>query len=382
MPKTAYSTQFRREVDVVQLLALVNGIQPDQLDPRAEVPAEIKALVRSDVACSSCGVAGAQIVRPATGTKGQTLRQAHFRFASETGADMHHPFCEFSGEDSLVKRRNDHLIDFGAAKTSETEQIRLLVCKGITRKDFDQSTIRAMRQWFFDLKVSHRFEVTATPAIFDWMLALARYSFVSFPWDFSPEYGDLPDYEWREAAKGIFAAENKDLLTAIRGLHPLVVRRGKALAAQHFGQEEFKPAVLEPYYVAALNLATFLSVNGGIPWGKIKPMAYRWQGASGPLLALSALLLFASDWNEAAAIRMFVAILASPTPPDLTLGNVIGLNPFHDYPAWKAVQLASSIPADRPGGFDFFAELRAIELKLREVHRAWRQSGLGPSVPG
>ena len=377
MPKTAYSTSFAREVDAIQLLALVNGLQPDQLDPKAEIPADVRAFARGDVVCSSCGVAGAQIVRPATGAKGQTLRQAHFRFATDSGEDMHHPFCEFSGEDSPVKKRSEALVDFGTAKTPETEQIRLLVCKGIARKDFDQSTIRAMRQWFFDLKVAHRFLVTATPAVFDWLLTLVRTSFGFFPWDFAPEYGDLPGYDWREAAKRAFATENKDLLVAIRDLHQPALRRGKALAALHLGDDAFDPTVLEPHYAAALDLATFLSVNGGIPWGKVKPIAYRWQGAPGPLLALSALLLFVSNWDKAEAIRLFSAISTSPTPSDLTLGNVIGLNPFHDYPAWKAVHLASSIPADRPGGFNYFVELKSIEHRLRERHRLWAEARTG-----
>jgi hypothetical protein len=149
------------------------------------------------------------------------------------------------------------------------------------------------------------------------------------------------------------------------------LRRGEALAAQHFSQEAFDPRVLESHYAAALDLATFVSMNGEIPWGKIKPVAYRWQGAPGPLLALSALLLFVSNWDPAEAIRKFAAIAGSPTPSDLTLGNVIGLNPFHDYPGWKAVRLASSIPTDRPGGFNYFVELKAVEDSLRESHRRW-----------
>jgi hypothetical protein len=382
MPKTAYSTKFRREVDAIQLLALVNDIQPNQLDPKAEISVDVRAFARRDVTCSCCGVAGVQIVRPATGTKGQLLRQAHFRFATDAGEDIHHPFCEFYGEDSPVKRRNEHLVDFGIAKTLETEQIRLLVCKGIARNDFDQSTVRAMRQWYFGLKVAHRFVVTATPAIFDWMLTLVRTSPVFFRWEFKPEHGDLPDYEWREAAKRVFADENKDILAAIRDLQQTALRRGKALATQHFGLSEFEPNVLEPYYASALNLATFLSVNGGIPWGKIKPIAFRWQGAPGPLLALSALLLFISNWNEAEAIRKFIAISASPAPSDLTLGNVIGLNPFHDFPAWKAVCLASSIPADRSGGFNYYTELAAIELRLRETHRKWAHTHPASSAVG
>jgi hypothetical protein len=75
-----------------------------------------------------------------------------------------------------------------------------------------------------------------------------------------------------------------------------------------------------------------------------------------------------------AAIGKFAQILAAPDPSDPLLGNVVGLNPFHDYAAWRMVVLAQEI-AQQPTGVRFYdAELARIEAKLREAYRVWTES--------
>lgn len=75
------------------------------------------------------------------------------------------------------------------------------------------------------------------------------------------------------------------------------------------------------------------------------------------------------------AIGHFAKIMAAPPPGDLTLGNVIGLNPFHDYDGWRLIIGAQDIATKSRSGFDYPAQLKKIEAELREQHRLWRISG-------
>ena len=51
-----------------------------------------------------------------------------------------------------------------------------------------------------------------------------------------------------------------------------------------------------------------------------------------------------------------------------TLGNVIGLNPLHDYDGWRFIIYAQDIAAKSPNGFNYAAQLTEIEARLREQH--------------
>ena len=134
----------------------------------------------------------------------------------------------------------------------------------------------------------------------------------------------------------------------------------------------FDVTKLQPYYEAAISLCTFVAANGGIDFGKRQPEIYRWKGAPAPLLALCALVLFVSDWDMNAAITAFAKLLSAPAPSNLTLGNVIGLNPFHEYAAWRLVIASAEVAAKSPNGLDYGARLAAIEVALREQHRRWK----------
>jgi hypothetical protein len=71
-------------------------------------------------------------------------------------------------------------------------------------------------------------------------------------------------------------------------------------------------------------------------------------------------------------MRRSPSLLAAPAPADLTLGNVIGLNPFHDYDSWRFIIDAQVIAAKSPNGFDYPGQLKKIEARLREQHRLWK----------
>ncbi len=72
------------------------------------------------------------------------------------------------------------------------------------------------------------------------------------------------------------------------------------------------------------------------------------------------------------AITKFAKLLSVPAPTDHTLGNVIGLNPFHEYAAWHLVVIAAELAANSPNGLDYSAQLTAIESQLREQYRIWK----------
>ena len=151
-------------------------------------------------------------------------------------------------------------------------------------------------------------------------------------------------------------------------------RQASELAQKNHGREVFDVTKLQPYYEAAISLCTFVAANGGVDFGKRQPEIYRWKGAPPALLALCALVLFVSDWDMNAAIAAFAKLLCAPEPSDVALGNVIGLNPFHEYGAWRLVIASGEVAAKSPNGLDYNAQLAAIEAALREQHRQWKEN--------
>lgn len=376
MPATAFSVRFARELDVDQLAILMTGQQPTSARDGAELLSASGDAIRSDIQCSSCGKFGAHIVRSARSRASRAiLRQAHFRFVDPNGGDAHHPFCEFHGNDE-TRSTQDSLLDFGSEKSAETRAIRLLVCKGIEQDIFDQRRIRDMRQWFFDLKSATRFTVSMPLEAISWAHALQRHPHYQ-RWPFHPSQAEMPAFDWKAAAKKQFTEEHLHLFELVKGgllpFEDATWRQASELAQKNHGREVFDVTKLQPYYEAAISLCTFVAANGGIDFGKRQPQIYRWKGAPTALLALCALVLFVSDWDMNAAIAAFAKLLRAPEPSDVALGNVIGLNPFHEYGAWRLVIASGEVAAKSPNGLDYNARLAAIEAALREQHRQWKE---------
>lgn len=375
MPATAFSVGFARELDVDQLAILMTGAQPRHDHDGAEILSTFGDAIRADIQCSSCGKFGAHIVRSARSRASRAiLRQAHFRFVDPNGGDAHHPFCEFHGNDE-TRSTQDSLLDFGSEKSGETRAIRLLVCKGIEQVIFDQRRIRDMRQWFFDLKSATRFTVSMPQEAISWAHALQRHPHHQ-RWQFHPSQAEMPAFDWKAAAKKQFTEEHLHLFELVKGglipFEDATWRQANELAQKNHGREVFDVTKLQPYYEAAISLCTFVAANGGIDFGKRQPEIYRWKGAPTALLALCALVLFVSDWDMNTAIAAFAKLLSAPDPSDLALGNVIGLNPFHEYGAWRLVIASAEVAARSPNGLDYSARLTAIEAALREQHRQWK----------
>tara|TARA_R110002012_G_scaffold17375_9_gene65798 strand:+ start:3576 stop:4346 length:771 start_codon:yes stop_codon:yes gene_type:complete len=256
MPKTAFSSQFIRELDPDQLLVLLGVASIDALTP------EQREQIRLDVKCSCCGATGAQIVRESQsrGTA-RAVRQPHFRFTGRTGLDAHHKFCEFNTEASTQSK--EPLINFANERSAETRFVRDLVCKGIENRIFDQGSIRAMRQWFFNLKSDTSIRVTATPDAINWLEKLFRHP-SHRRWPFQPVHAEMPDFNWQDAAKHQFTEDHWDLLQWLfarrrASSFPNAFKRAKALSEAHLRQEVMDASVLKPFYESSVNLAYFVA---------------------------------------------------------------------------------------------------------------------------
>ncbi|MFU1681223.1 hypothetical protein ACM258_00190 [Phaeobacter piscinae] len=353
-------------------MELMGAASIDALTP------EQRQQIRVDVACASCGACGAQIVKQseAQGTSTK-IRQPHFRFTGPNGQDAHHELCEFNAEAS--KELKDPLINFATDRSAETRFVRGLVCKGIENGIFDQEAIRGMRQWFFDLKSETRVRVSATVEAIEWMEKLSSHPYHR-RWPFHPSHAEMPNFDWQEAAKLQFTEDHFVLLEWLfekrRTSHfPRAFSRAKTLSEEHFDQEIFDRSVLKPFYEKNVEFACFFAKNSDFPKKKkTPPEYYRFQGAPVPLLALCALLLFVSDWSMDDAIGLGAKLIAAPSASDGTLGNVMGLNPFHDYLAWETLALASELAAKSPADFEYEEILQGIEARIRDEHRLWRES--------
>ena len=374
MATTAYSRHYAREIDVEQLSGLLRGTQPISSEQASDIDPKWNEWIRSDIQCSSCGRLGAQVVRSAraAGTK-RLIRQSHFRFVGRDGQDAHHPFCEFYGEHGGLVTQPDGLVNLGSEKSADTRLIRQLVCKGIEQKLFEQSSIRAMRQWFFELKASSRFRVVVTSEQIEWVRCLRRHPHYS-RWAFHPAQAEMPSFDWAAATKYQFTEDYFAFFDLLREtpIEPQHWSRAQELAAKYRNQEVFNVSTLRVYYDAALALCGFVAKNAGIKFSPTRPEYFRWKGPPASLLALCALMLFVSAWDINMAIAKFAKLLAAPPPSDLSLGNVMGLNPFHEYTPWQLVQLSADVAAQSFTGLDYPAQLALIEVRLREQHRLWK----------
>jgi hypothetical protein len=230
-----------------------------------------------------------------------------------------------------------------------------------------------MRQWFFDLRTASRFRVTVTPEQIEWTRCLRRHSHYQ-RWVFHPAQAEMPGFDWAAAAKYQFTEEYFSLfdLLSESPIEPQHWRRAQELTVKYREQEVFNVNTLRPHYDATLALCGFVARNAGMKLSPIRPEFFRWKGVPVPLLALCALMLFVSDWEINTAIAKFANLIKAPLPSDLSLGNVIGLNPFHEYTPWRLLQLSSDLATQSFTGLDYPGELAAIEARLREQHRLWK----------
>lgn len=381
MSKTAYSKIYSREVDVEQLLALYgNHSIEDSIRILNDIPDHIREMVSLDIQCPSCGVEGAILVSGAKSkSTAKALRQAHFRFTSNSNEDAHRPFCEFSSSDKESPKGSE-LIDFGSPRSNETRIIRDMVCKGIESKVFNQSDIRAMRQWYFELKTASRYRLTASEETLTFLYNLAATN----PHDsftHHPSHASTPGFNWTYAARLKMVQINSELIEASKGASFFNNRSEiSKLIARYRDKEVFDMEPLEPYYEKTIQLCTFTARTLGFPakaW-----VNYRWGKISSEFLAFCSLLLSVSEWDINKSIQNLALILDSPNPQSSLHGNIIGLNPFTDYKAWRAIKKLSDIENRFDTRLKFNDQLEAIEQILKTEYLQWRKdTGLPEQIP-
>ena len=380
MSKTAYSVLNKKELDVEQLLALYgNHTIEESVKILSDIPDHIRTLVNLDVQCPSCGVSGAILVSGAKSKiTAKTLRQAHFRFVGVKNEDAHKTFCEFSTVDNDLPKQSE-LIDFQSDRSQETRLIRQVVCKGIEAKVFDQSDIRAMRQWYFDLKTSVSFRVTASASTFSYLYNLLGHH----PHDslaHQPIHAEIPNFNWQHAARAKLTQDKADL---VKEAHEVKFGEGRKdaerLAERYKDRDVFDVSALEPFYQKTIQLCMFTGRAFGFKphkWAN-----YKWGNVPPAMLALCSLLLSVSDWDINIATEKMSIIFGAPEPTSLLHGNVIGLNPFLDYNAWRIVKKVSEIDQRFTIPKDFYIEVKEIENKMRSEHLQWRRSKGLPDKP-
>lgn len=379
MPKTAYSIHYERELDAYQLVSLYSNKSIKEAEELLkDIPANIRTLVGVDIVCSSCGASGAIIVSGAhSKASKEEIRKAHFRFKGENGEDTHREFCEFAIiDDDIPKLGGEITLD--KARNNEQKAIRELVCKAIELKLINQSDIRSMRQWYFDTKTAGSYQLELSNEPFKYLSQLMRTVGVggSHHLPHHPSYGQLPSYDWDQAAVSQLSHLTDGLRRSLQGIAtPNSISEATKLIEKYKGKKVFDVTALEPYYKKTLQLCAFSSRNV-----IKKPKTQRYIETSNELLAFCSLILSISDWNFNAAVDKLVKIASAPSPRDLLLGNIIGLNPFHDYNAWRLIKLI----AESHDKFDFAStptqQLAKIKSSLIAEYFEWRTNEGLPEI--
>lgn len=365
MPLTAYSIAEKKELDVEQVLGVLSqryGVPlPSQI---ADVPDSWREVLRSDLECPCCFVTGAEIVSEAISRKsGKAIRQRCFRFVSPG----HRPQCDYASGDQNSTPEN--LVNFGTANSYLTRAVRELVCTGIQTGAFNHKSARDMREWFFNKKMHASFRVALDPRIPKWVDKLHRLSFqtgcIPTGVSLTAEIASVPGFDWVAESARLLGERHRAVLDVIHEKRLWMgdlADRIESFAKRYHGEVVFDPTALQKEYDETLAVALFISNNYEPIRRATKAKTH---SAAVCVLAFSALVLFVNDWDANRAVAMFAVIARSAGHADQSLGNVMGLNPFHDYEAWgKLKQLQDSgIPV--PDEIDPSIERRRIEDELR-----------------
>lgn len=378
MPITAYSNYFSEELDVAQLLSKL-GYDTAHDPDYTQVPSEIRQFISDTVVCPSCGIGRPSIVGRSKSRKtGVGVGQPHFRFSLGGYNSAHDPMCDFFDETRTSQPA--HLVDFRLDQSAQTQYVRELVCRGIEQQAFSQATIRAMRQWFLEVKREHSFAMDVTPDLLTWCGSLYRTQQHLHAYPFHPSHGDLPNYDWKVAATRVFAERHEALLTECRRTYFRVWFHDRELpslikfAKRYQGKAVFNVLALENHYRDTISLSRFII-------DQIHPQRHSTvyllpslgNGKSlSSVLAFGALLLFASAWDTNKAIDLFVKLATSPPAANPNAGNIVGLNPFHDYESWAHMIIARYIGTKRFDATPVETQIQHIALELQRQHAHWK----------
>jgi len=378
MPITAYSNEAARELDLEQWLTL--NQYPIAADPQLErMPEALRDKAAHDIECTGCRARGAMLV--AVGRQrgvGRSVSQGHFRFGATGATNPHDPLCDFYF-DEKAPRDTDYLVNFASDRAVLTRVVRDLVCRGIRAKRFDQADIRRMRLWFLAERTAHAMPLAVSPELLDWCVEMdALRGAAGMP--FQPQHAQLPGFDWNTAARVEWRRRNVALFEG----RPFRVwfqgdeanQRARRLIELGDRATVLDPTALREKYEAVIRLADFAALSV-YHLAKAKPPQLPYaqfaglKSAGRALLALCALLLFIEDWDIAKASASYADLTAMPAATDGLEGNVMGLNPFHDYRAWQVLHEARRIESIRTDARPVAAQLETVRAELQALHLDW-----------
>lgn len=370
MPITGYSMRFSGEYDPEQLLSHYYGDRDFSLQSASQVTAEIEQFVRADVVCPACGNAGAQVIVPKKKT-------AHFRFSGSPG---HKPTCELSADSD---ERSEYRVQLtqGSSK-SDIMLVRELVCRGIEHGFFDQKTIHDMRMWFSDEREKSYGPLEVTEDDYNWMFCCLHQSEVFSGYKFYPEMAKMSGFSWGIAARMQANYDNIPLVEWVKSKNIILTRSLSdeclKILRKNRDRDVFNPISLQPYYEKTYRLCLFLRSNKAIHEHVLGAgVHYDMPGPttkiSDNFLAFCALILFCAGWDMSKALIILSNIVSSASARHKNLGNVVGLNPFHQYGAWKVLNTAQELSRRTVEHFGVtHAEVYEKTLeRIKREHREW-----------
>ncbi|HEX4709706.1 hypothetical protein [Phenylobacterium sp.] len=368
MSHSAFSQHYDRELDVRQLLRL-RGVTATLDDAAFELTASERDWMRADLLCPSCRCAGASVVlSDVVKPRGRNTRQAHFRFLDGAGRTAHTLGCDFYPLDDEPGFVRGVDVQF-SANDKDTRVVRELVCKAVGAGELTRADIYAMRSWFLAQRDASTFDVRGSSGMVDWLWGLRglpTYEAV----EFKPFHVTLPGFDTRNALRRHMAFLYKDFLAGQpRVPFDAPVRdRAKRLLTAHQGGQLIMMGPLREKFDAAVTLASLMVQYGELKLSQ-RRIDYFGKNAPPALLALSATLLFVSDWHLDAAFERFATISATALPADLTAGNVMGLNPFHDFAALEIARFVASLSPEPGRAYDLQAEFEAVREMIMSTMR-------------
>jgi hypothetical protein len=368
---TVYSKRFKSELDKEQLESLYLKIVSSDLDG-------FRVFVNEDAECPMCNVTGAHYVSEGySRLTNKKIKQAHFAFRKPDGADAHKVFCDhYNGPDKIRDSGGEAFIKFGKDGSEVTVLVREIVCRGIEHKVFNQTDIRNMRKWFSDLRESGSLVISYSPHVIN----LLRASFYS--------QGDSGKYEVQEGKQyESWFNINDEVYKSLRYKYPsffnidlntkennplmrlysnTLARQAHRLVIKDKGLKIFDRRELNDKYVAAMHLSTTITKQYDFLRRKFStPLSIT---RNNQLLALSALLLFVSDWDEKIAVEKFNMLANAEASIIPNAGNVIGMNPFIHYDAWKIIHRVQDLIDSLPDFSNLDEEFQSEKLRLSELY--------------
>lgn len=371
MAITVYSKRFKSELDKEQLERLyLKNISDDLVG--------FRSFIHEDAECPMCNVSGAHYVSEGySRVTSKKVKQAHFAFRKPDNTDAHKIFCDhYTGPDRVRDSAGDAFIKFGKDGSEVTVLVRELVCRGVEHNLFDQTDIRNMRKWFADLRESGNTVISYSPHVIN----IIRASFYS--------QGDADKYQIRNGIQHeSWFNINDEVYKSLKYKYPpfldiemrtkenkpfmrlysnTLANKAHRLIVKDKGIKVFDRRELNDKYVAAMHLSKAIIQHYDFLRRKFTTTFSIMK--NNQLLAISALLLFVSDWSEEIAREKFNMLANADTSIIPDAGNVIGMNPFIHYEAWKIIHRTQDLIDSLPDFSNLDEEFQAEKQRLSELY--------------